>query len=102
MSNLIVKGKIKYIQFRNTWAEKKAPFNYLQSWAILLIPMIASGKLHQNLSDYNQFLFSTKFAVNKKLIFSSEKMRNSGNCIYDYAHSFFGEDFENQYMYIYG
>ena len=29
----------------------------------------------------------------KKQIFSSEKMRNSGNYIYDYAHSFFGEDF---------
>ena len=28
----------------------------------------------------------------KKQIFSCEKMRNSGNYIYDYAHSFFGED----------
>ena len=25
--------------------------------------------------------------------FFSEKMRKSGNCIYNYAHSFFGEDF---------
>ena len=55
--------------------------------------MIASEKSHQNLSDYNQFLFKKRFEVNKKQIFSSEKMRNSGNCIYDYAHSFFGEDF---------
>ena len=31
--------------------------------------------------------------MNKKQIVSSEKMRNSGNSIYDYAHSFFGEDF---------
>ena len=29
----------------------------------------------------------------KKQIFSIEKMRNSGNCVYDYAHSFFGDDF---------
>ena len=29
----------------------------------------------------------------KKQDFSSKKMRNSGNCIYKYAHSFFGEDF---------
>ena len=29
----------------------------------------------------------------KKEIFSGEKIRNSGNCIYDHAHSFFGEDF---------
>ena len=26
-------------------------------------------------------------------IFSSEKIRISGDCIYDYAHSFFGDDF---------
>ena len=29
----------------------------------------------------------------KNRFFSSEKMRNIGNCIYDYAYSFFGEDF---------
>ena len=64
--------------------------------------MIASEKSHQNISDYNQFLFKIRFEVenlkkkcevNKHQIFSSEKMRNSGNCIYHYAHSFFGEDF---------
>ena len=27
--------------------------------------------------------------------FSRENMRNSGNCIYDFAHSFFGEDFKS-------
>ena len=31
--------------------------------------------------------------VNKKGIISREKMRNSDNCMYDYAHSFFGDDF---------
>ena len=31
--------------------------------------------------------------IKKKQIFSGEKMRNSGNRIYDYAHSLFGEDF---------
>ena len=55
--------------------------------------MIASEKSHQNQSDYSQFLFEKRFEVNKKHIFSSEKMRNSGNFIYDYAHSFFREHF---------
>ena len=37
--------------------------------------------------------------IKKKLIlpnirfFLVKKMRNAGNCIYDYAHSFFGADF---------
>ena len=56
--------------------------------------MIASEKSHQNLSDYNQFLFKKIFEVHKKKqIFSSEKIRNSDNCINGYAHSFFEEDF---------
>ena len=55
--------------------------------------MISSEKSHTNLSDYNQFLFKKRFEVNKKQIFSSEKMGNSGNCINAYAHSFFGGDF---------
>ena len=40
-----------------------------------------------------QPFFITK--IDSKLIhfFSREKMRNSGNYIHDYAHSFFGEDF---------
>ena len=33
-----------------------------------------------------------KFEFEKNRFFSSEKMRNSGNCTHDYAHSFFGED----------
>ena len=56
--------------------------------------MIASEKPHQYRSDYKQFLFKKKLEVNKKKhIFFSEQMRNSGICIYDYAYSFFGEDF---------
>ena len=61
--------------------------------------MIASEKSHQNLSDYNQFLFLKRFEVHEKLIFFSEKMRNLGNCIYVYDHSFFGEDFESTPLY---
>ena len=36
---------------------------------------------------------SIRLQLNKKLFFSSKKMRNSGNCIHDYAHSFIGKDF---------
>jgi len=32
---------------------------------------------NQNLSDWNQFLFKKRFAVNNKHIFSSEKLINS-------------------------
>ena len=39
--------------------------------------MIASEKAHQNLSDYNWFLFKKRFEVDKKTNFSSEKMINS-------------------------
>ena len=55
--------------------------------------MIASEKLHQNISDYNQFLFKKVLKSIKIRFFSTEKIRNSDNCIYDHAHSFFGEDF---------
>ena len=60
--------------------------------------MFKSEKLHQNLSDYNQSLFRKRFEVNEQ-IFSSENMRNSGNCIYDYTRSFFGEDFESNALF---
>ena len=53
------------------------------------------GKSHQNLSEYNQFLFKKRFEVD------GEKMRNSGNLFYDYAHSFFGEDFLSDALYWY-
>ena len=66
---------------------------YFHISVILLIPIIASEKYHKNLSDFNQFLFKKRFQVNKKQIFSSKKMRNAGNCIYDDALSFFGEKF---------
>ena len=55
--------------------------------------MIASEKSHQNLSNSNQLLLKNRFEVNIKQIFSSGKMRNSGNCFNDYAHSLFEEDF---------
>ena len=61
--------------------------------------MIASEKSHQNISDYNQFLFKKRFEVNKNRFFSSEKMRNSGNCIYDYDHSISGDEFESNALY---
>ena len=38
------------------------------------------------------FIEKRGFEVDKKRFFSSEKKINSSNCIYDYAHSFFGED----------
>ena len=66
--------------------------------------MDALEKSHQNLSDYNQILLKNIFQVDKKQIFSSEKIRNSGKCIDDYAYSFFGEDFKSNtlfWLYIY-
>ena len=50
-------------------------------------------KSHHNLSHYIQFLFKKIFEFNKNAIIANEKMRNSGNYNYDYAHSFFGKDF---------
>ena len=41
--------------------------------------IIVSETLHQNLSDYIQFLFKKGFKINKKKDFTGEKMRNSGN-----------------------
>ena len=55
--------------------------------------MIASERIHQNLSNYKQFLLKKRFVMNKKQNFSCEIMRDSDNCIYDYAQSVFGEDF---------
>ena len=85
-------GFIKKIQFKSI---RIYPIfsKYFQSSVILYIPMIASEKSHQNLLDRNQFLLQKRFDVNKKPIFSGEKITNSDSCIYDYAHSYFGEDF---------
>ena len=58
--------------------------------------MIAS---YQNLSYYNQFLFKKDLKLAKTQVYSDGKMRNSGNCIYDYAHSFFGEDLKSNTLY---
>ena len=56
--------------------------------------IIVSEKSHQNLTYYIHFLFKKAFEFNiKEDISSSEKMRNSGNYKYDYAHSLFGKDF---------
>ena len=55
--------------------------------------MVASEKSHRNLSEDNQSLFKKRFEVNEKQILPTEKMKNSGNCVYDYTHSFFEEDF---------
>ena len=55
--------------------------------------MIVSEKSHQNLSDYIQFLVQKDLNLFKNEIISCEKMRNTGNYIYDYTHSFFGKDF---------
>ena len=56
---LIWKNENLYVRFadffRNTSRE---------SFVILKIPMIASGKSHQNLSDYNQFSLKKRFEVN--------------------------------------
>ena len=60
--------------------------NYFQ------ILMIISEKSYQNLSDNIQFYSKTYLSLMKKKHISSDKMRNSGNYIYDYAHSFFGKD----------
>ena len=62
--------------------------------------MIVSEKSHQNLSDYINFFSSKKYLnMIKKGIISSENVRNSGNSIYDYDHSFFGKDFSSIPLY---
>ena len=55
--------------------------------------MIVSEKSHQKQSVCIKFLIKKYKNLIKKGIIPSEKMRNSGNCAYDYAHSFFGEKF---------
>ena len=47
---------------------------------------------NQNQSEYINFLLKKRFEDNKKKN-SCEKMRNLGNCIYEYAHSFCGDYF---------
>ena len=66
----------------------------LRSYEMHGISMIASGKItSKSTSDYNHLLLKKNLKLLKHRFFSREKMRNSGNCIYDYSHSFFGVDF---------
>ena len=51
------------------------------------------GKISSKSIRLQPVLLKKNFEDNKKQIFSCKKMRNSDNSIYDYAHSFFGEDF---------
>ena len=46
-----------------------------------------------------QTIFNSFFNLIKEGFFSSEKMRNSGNQNYNYAHSFFGKDFKSIPLY---
>ena len=65
--------------------------------------MIVLEKSHQNLSDYIQFSFIFFYLTKEGIIFS-EKIRNSCNYNYDYAHSFLERIFHaSRYtgMYVY-
>ena len=56
------------------------------------------GKISLKSIRLIQFLLKNKFKYNKKGIIYNGKIRNSGNHIYDFAHSFFGKDFKpNRY-----
>ena len=76
---------------------------YFKSLKEVKFPIIASEKSLQyqtttsffttRLQPSNTTTIKKRFEINSKQIFSSGKMRTSGNCIYDYNHSFFGEDF---------
>ena len=48
-------------------------FNYFEILVILKIPMIASEKSHENLSDYNQFWMKKTFDVNINSFFLVKK-----------------------------
>ena len=57
--------------------------------------------MHQknHIKIYQTTTIFFKFEVIKKQIFASEKMRNPGNCIHDYACSFFEEYFQSNALY---
>ena len=65
---------------------------YFQRSVILKMLMIASEKLHQKFQTITSFYLKNDLKLQKHICFS-EKMRNSGNFIHDYARPFFGEDF---------
>ena len=51
--------------------------------------MIASEKSHKNPSTKTSFYSKKDLRLIEISFFSSEKIRNSGNCIYDYAQFLF-------------
>ena len=57
--------------------------------------MIASKKSHPNFSDYNQFLLKKDLNLIKNEFENYELKKSSANCIYDYVHSFVGEEFQS-------
>ena len=69
LKNLFQCEKIKIVRYLLQFFSS----NYHHSSVTLSIPMIASEKLHQSLSNYIQFLFKNRFQVNIKYIISSEK-----------------------------
>ena len=95
---IFIKKNIVFI-YKNQIIDEKCKdffaviFKYFQSSVIVKISMVASEKSRKNISDYNLFLFKKSFEVNNKQFFSCEKRTHSSNCIYDYADSFFVEDF---------
>ena len=61
--------------------------------------MISSEKSNQNLSDYNKFLFKKRFEVNKKQIFSSEKIRKIQVIVFVIMLTHYSERIFNQMRY---
>ena len=58
------------------------------------------GKITSESIRLQPVFVQKRLKVSKKLFFvSSEIMRNSGNYIHDYAHSFFEEDFLSNALY---
>ena len=53
------------------------------------------GKIISKCIRLKPVFIQKRFEVIKIQIFFNEKMKNSGNYIYDYTHSFFGEDFQS-------
>ena len=61
--------------------------------------MIASKKITSNSIRLFPVFIRKKIWSWWRHIFSCDKMRNSGNCIYNYAQSFFGENFQSNALY---
>ena len=62
--------------------------------------MIASEKKHIKIYQTATSFF-LEIDLKLRKINSGEKIINSGNCIYDYVHSFFREDISSNALYIY-